>query len=355
MTSSTIGTDAALAVVDHEALRNFLTEHVQGVYDGELHVSLLAGGASNLTFLVRLDDRELVVRRRPLGKSAPRAHDMKREFTAISALAPVGFPVAPALAYSDDRSVVGEPFYVMGRVAGRALHSSADAHSLPISARAAVGEQLIATLAQLHTYDVDKVGLGKFGRPEGFLERRIRSWARQWDTVEHRDYPRLHEIGIALLERLPAEGMPTIVHGDYRLGNVLFAGLDEGSGRGPRLTGVLDWEMSTVGDPLTDLAHLLVYWEPTFGRVLHPAQEIANLAGFPSGDQIAQQYAALSGRDLSTLGFYLVFEHWRAAIIKDAIYLRAKGLGTVDAATEALGHSVAGHLAEAHEGLSRLR
>jgi aminoglycoside phosphotransferase (APT) family kinase protein len=274
---------------------------------------------------------------------------MRREFVAIQALARVGFPVPRAIAYTDDASVVGAPCYLMEFVEGHVLHTLDDVRTLTSSAATACSLELVDTLARLHAVDLAEAGLSSFGRPGGFLQRRITSWLRQWRTVEHRDLPAVEALGERLLARLPADGGTALVHGDYRLGNVLFA-----LGPAPRLTAVLDWEMSTLGDPLTDLAHLLVYWEPTRGRLTHPSQLVAKHPGFLDGARVAERYSALTHRDVSALPFYLAFEHWRAAIIKDAIYLRAvaRPESAIPDDTVALGESVQRHLEEAADLLA---
>jgi aminoglycoside phosphotransferase (APT) family kinase protein len=337
-------------LVDVAALRRALGAQVPP-FD-ELSVSLLSGGASNLTFLLRLDRDGYVLRRRPVGPSAARAHDMKREFTVISALNRTDFPVPRAVFYSENKDVVGEPFYVMRFVAGTALHTPEDVASLDAAAARTCSEFLIDTLAALHAVDPAQIGLKEFGRPDNFLKRRINSWLKQWDSVEHRNFPEVHSLGQRLLTQIPAAGTTALVHGDYRLGNVLFQLQPP-----VRLVTVLDWELSTIGDPLTDLAHLLVYWEPTRGRITHPSQVIARQAGFLSGQDLADRYAHLTGRDCSQLPYYMAFEHWRAAIIKDAIYLRARSVSQDRLPDDvvSLGDSVQRHLEEAADVLADLR
>jgi aminoglycoside phosphotransferase (APT) family kinase protein len=335
-------------LVDLAALRRALSADLRSFAD--LSVSLLSGGSSNLTFLVKLDTEKYVLRRRPIGPSAARAHDMKREFTVISALNKTNFPVPQAVFYSEDRSVVGEPFYVMRFVHGTALHTPADVVSLDAAAARTCSEMLVETLAALHAVDPVQIGLRDFGWPDNFLQRRITSWLRQWDSAEHRDFPEVQSLGRRLLAQIPGMGTTALIHGDYRLGNVLFA-LQPSM----QLAAVLDWELSTVGDPLTDLAHLLVYWEPTRGRVTHPSQVIARRPGFLSGQGMTDRYAELTGRDVSQLPYYMAFEHWRAAIIKDAIYLRARSVtqgGTLPDDVVSLGDSVQLHLEEAADVLA---
>jgi len=334
-------------LVDLAALRRALAAQVPPFED--LSVSLLSGGASNLTFRLKLDRDEYVLRRRPIGPSAARAHDMKREFTVISALNQTDFPVPRAVFYSEDKGVVGEPFYVMRFVDGTALHTPDDAASLDAAAARTCSEDLIGTLAALHAVDPAQIGLKEFGRPNNFLQRRINSWLRQWDSVQHRDFPEIHLLGRRLLAQIPATSTTALVHGDYRLGNVLFQ-----LQPAVRLVTVLDWELSTLGDPLTDVAHLLVYWEPTRGRITHPSQVIARQPGFLNGAEMADRYADLTGRDCSELSYYMAFEHWRAAIIKDAIYLRARSVSQDKLPDDvgSLGDSVQRHLEEAADVLA---
>src|ERR1700761_2458756 len=174
-------------LLDLGALRRALSTRLPPFKD--LSVSLLSGGASNLTFLLKLDRDGYVLRRRPLGPSAARAHDMKREFTVISALNQTDFPVPRAVFYSEDKAVAGEPYYVMRFVEGTALHTPEDVASLDAAGAGVCSEDLIDTLAALHAVEPARIGLTEFGRPDNFLQRRINSWLRQWDSVEHRDFP----------------------------------------------------------------------------------------------------------------------------------------------------------------------
>jgi aminoglycoside phosphotransferase (APT) family kinase protein len=180
------------------------------------------------------------------------------------------------------------------------------------------------------------------GRPEGFVARRIQRWLDQWHRSDHRDHPLIEPLAEELRAAVPARTDSTLVHGDYRLGNMLID-LDGP----PKVAALLDWELSTLGDPLTDLAHLLVYWDRTRGRLTHESQRIAEHPGFFDSAQLIERYAAHSGRDVSNLDFYLAFEHWRAAIIKEAIYMRTTSGNQPEAEGEDLGETVGRHLEEA--------
>jgi aminoglycoside phosphotransferase (APT) family kinase protein len=330
----------AADVIDREVLARFLSEHV-APYD-HLEIRLLAGGASNLTFLLLLDDRRLVLRRRPLGNVAPRAHDMAREFTVLKALSGTNVPVPSVIAFHGDDDLVGAPCYLMGYTAGVVLHAPADADKVDEGQAAEISVELIRRLGDLHAVDVESVGLSEFGKPAGFVERRIHGWLRQWDGVAHRDMPAVAALGAELLSRVPPQIDSTLIHGDYRLGNVIIE-----LGPVPRVRAIVDWELSTLGDPLTDLAHLIIYWESHTGEVSHPAQLIARRPGFLSGAELGADYARRTGRDVSQLAFYLAFEHWRGAIIKEGIYQRgmARPEGPDDG-TAAMGAAVSSHLRE---------
>jgi aminoglycoside phosphotransferase (APT) family kinase protein len=331
-----------LGLVDRIRLYDYLGSIV--ALADTIEVEVLSGGRSNLTYLVRSGSHDYVVRRRPLGPVAAGAHDMAREHRVQAALQGTGIPLPTVYGYCDDDAVVGAPFYVMGHVKGWVFHQRADVTGLSAEQAAAVSEATVEVLDRLHRVDYQAVGLGRLGRPEGFVARRIGRWLDQWRGSEHRDHPHVERLGKELADAVPAHADSTLVHGDYRLGNMLIN--VDGT---PRVAAVLDWEMSTLGDPLTDLAHLLVYWDRTRRRLTHESQTIAEHPGFLSSAKLAERYAALSGRDLADLDFYLAFEHWRAAIIKEGIYVRTHSGDHPEAEGVDLGGTVALHLEEAAE------
>jgi aminoglycoside phosphotransferase (APT) family kinase protein len=338
-------TDGIDDVIDRVALGRFLRE--AGLLSGSapLAVELLSGGRSNLTLLVDAGSRELIVRRRPLGHVARGAHDMAREFAVQSALQGSGVPVATMEVFSDDEKVVGAPFYVMERVHGDVWDDPVDVAGVPAAEGDACSRSVVDALVQIHAIDYRAVGLGEFGRPEGFLERRIGGWLRQWDQSEgRRDLPLVAELGQRLLHTLPTELAPGLVHGDYRLGNVIVSPTAD-----RRVAAVLDWEMSTLGDRLTDVAHLLIYWDSTRGRITHRSQLIAGTHGFWSGQEIATAYAEATGASLEDLDFYLAFEHWRGAVIKEGIAARSARGETRGAGFEGMSEAVLLHLEEADQ------
>jgi aminoglycoside phosphotransferase (APT) family kinase protein len=330
--------DDVVALVDKPKLQAWLSDIA--VVDGDIEVSVLSGGSSNLTYFVHSGAHQYVLRRRPLGKVAAGAHDMAREHRVQAALQGSAVPLATVYGYTEDESIVGAPCYVMSRVAGSVFENRDDVAALSAKQTDAISAGVIAALDQLHRVDPESVGLATLGKPANFVARRIGRWLDQWDRSEHSDQPMVQELSGALRAQVPSHTDSTIVHGDYRLGNMLI------DTERCTVSAVLDWEMSTLGDPLTDLAHLLVYWEPSRGRRTHESQTIADQPGFWNGAQLAARYGELTGRDVKQLDFYLAFEHWRAAIIKDGIATRRRN-GAVPGSAEELAVTVPVHLAEA--------
>lgn len=298
-------------------------------------VELIAGGMSNLTYVVSSAAGAVVLRRPPTGSVLPTAHDMAREYRVITALADTAVPVPRTLHLCTDPDVLGAPFYVMEKVEG--LIAS---RQLPVgfaesaADRRALAWGLIDVLADLHAVDPAAVGLTGFGRPDGFMQRQVRRWARQWEASRDRDRPELDRFVDELSRSVPSSPTGPIVHGDYRLDNCL---LDPD--RPGRIMAVLDWEMSTLGDPLADLGLLLVYWQqhddPAPRPTVTPA--VTGQPGFPSRREVAARYADRSGRDLTDLPWYLAFGFFKLAVVVTGIVARVRagamaGKGNADVA-----------------------
>jgi aminoglycoside phosphotransferase (APT) family kinase protein len=293
---------------------------------GPYRFELIAGGRSNLTFKVTdAAERHYVLRRPPTSHVLPSAHDMGREHRIISALGPTAVPVAPALGYCDDESVNGRPFYVMGYVEGHILR---DGHTteqvLGEKERRVAGESLVDVLAEIHAVDVDAVGLGDFGRREGYIERQLKRWHSQFEKSKAREIPAVDEVYEELRRTIPEQGPGTIVHGDYRLDNTMLG--EDGTVRA-----VLDWEICTLGDPLADIGLLCVYWADPGDELAALLSAPTTLPGFPRRAEIAARYAERSGRDLSRLDYYVAFGYWKLACILEGVYARyAAGHGAGD-------------------------
>jgi aminoglycoside phosphotransferase (APT) family kinase protein len=282
-----------------------------------LEFERIAGGRSNLTFAVRdAAGRRWVLRRPPPGPLLPSAHDMGREHRVIAALASTAVPVPPVVGLCDDEAVNGCPFYVMGFVDGLVLRDAETAGLVGEETRRAAAESLVDVLADLHDVDPDAAGLGGLGRPDGYVERLLRRWRRQWDGSKTRELPIVEEVADRLARRIPAAGPTRIVHGDYGFHNVLVSA---GSGA---VAAVLDWEICTLGDPLADLGWLLVTWtEP--GDGFAPLPDAATvLPGFPARKDLVDRYAARSGRDVSEIDYYVALAYWKFAVVIEGVYAR---------------------------------
>ncbi|NJC70772.1 phosphotransferase family protein [Planosporangium thailandense] len=293
---------------------------------GPLSGSVISGGRSNLTYLVSDGTKRVVVRRPPLGHVLPSAHDMGREYRVISALSAIGFPVPGPLLLCTDADVIGAQFYVMEYVDGVVLRGTVGV--APDRARAC-GEALIDLLVRLHGVDHEAVGLADFGRPEGYLERQVRRWHQQWERSKTRELPLLEEVTRRLAEEVPASSRAGIVHGDYRLDNVMF------SHDLSTILAVMDWEMATIGDPLADVGLLVVYTDLAQSRLIPPVPD-----GFPTGAELAARYAAATGIDVARLNWYVAFGNYKLAVISEGIHARYLQGKTVGAGFETFGPAV---------------
>lgn len=321
--------------IDLDALRPYFAAHVPGASGGPLQAELIAGGRSNLTYGVTDGEHRWVLRRPPLGHVLPTAHDMGREYRVLDALAPTDVPVPTVFAFCDDVSVNGAPFYVMDRVDGVILRDGAALASLDADTARRCSEELVDVLARIHTVDYRSVGLGEFGRPDGFLERQLRRWGEQWERSKTREDAAVDELASRLRAALPESGPPTIVHGDYRLDNTMLAPDDLG-----RVVAVLDWEMSTLGDPLADVGLLLLYWGQSSAQMIATGEAIAQSGGFLTKDELVEHYAKVSGREVDHLDFYVVFAFYKLAIIVEGIHARYRMGKTLGEGFEHMGAMV---------------
>ena len=278
------------------------------------------GGLSNLTFLVTDGNgSRWVLRRPPLGKGLGTAHDMGREVKVVSALNGTPVPVPPVVGYCDDESVNGAPFYVMDFVDGIVLRSPDEAAAYPKQeARRRIGEELVDTLVEIHAVDPDDAGLGDLGRRDGYVERQLTRWSGQWEKSKTRPLPIVDEVHSRLSAAIPEQVETTIVHGDYRLDNVIYD--TEG-----RVAAVVDWELCTLGDPRADLGLLMVYWaEPDEDRIslFRPA---TSEPGFPLREELVARYGERSGRDLAGIDYFIALGYWKLAIILEGVLARFRG------------------------------
>ena len=278
-----------------------------------LRFELIAGGHSNLTYrVIDTAGTNFVLRRPPLGHVLESAHDMGREHKIIAALADWPVPVAPVVGLCSDAEVNGAPFYVMKFVDGPVLHDADAAKVIDEAKRHDLGLNVIDVLAQLHLLNPDEVGLGDLGRKEAYLDRQLKRWTKQWLASKTHEIPEMEELEKILPDRKPEQVGATIVHGDYRLGNMIVDG--------EKILAVLDWELCTLGDPLADVGYLLNTWAPP-GEA-EPDTAATAVGGFPPRDVLCERYVAATARDLSQINYYRAFAHWRLACIAQGVYKR---------------------------------
>jgi aminoglycoside phosphotransferase (APT) family kinase protein len=284
-----------------------------------LRASLIAGGRSNLTYRVTDGATTWVVRRPPLGTIAPAAHDMGREHRVTTALHAAGVPVPRPLHFCDDVTVVGAPFSVVEHVDGTVIRGKHDARAITEDVARRSTDALLDGLVRLHAVDFRAVGLADFGRPDGYLERQVRRWAQQWERSRTGPLPAIEELARRLAAAVPASPAPTLVHGDYRLGNLALDPRDPG-----RVAAIFDWEMATLGDPLADLGYTLIYWtERSDAKSGSPfGASVTTEPGFATRAQLIDAYARATGRDVAAIDFYQVLALYKLAVISEGIYAR---------------------------------
>jgi aminoglycoside phosphotransferase (APT) family kinase protein len=306
---------------------------------------LCDGGKSNLTYRITDGTRDWVLRRPPLGHVLATAHDMAREYRVMSALAPTPVPVPAMVMLCEDASVIGAPFYVMEYVDGSILRQSKDTADLDDLQRTTLAHKLIDTLADLHEVDPAEVGLGDFGHPAGFLERQVRRWTQQLQRSRTRDVAGFDDLAIDLAKRVPVSQRASVVHGDYRLDNVIV-GSDQG------IRAVLDWEMATLGDPLCDLGLLPVYAIPTPGVVGVVSDGMGPHNGFPPIESLIQRYADRSSLDVSELSWYTALGYYKLAVICEGIHYRYVAGQTVGPGFDRIGSIVEPLVAAGRDALT---
>jgi aminoglycoside phosphotransferase (APT) family kinase protein len=329
-----------------------LDRHLQSVgipRTGELRAELVSGGRSNLTFLVFDDASKWVLRRPPLHGLTPSAHDMAREYKVVAALADTPVPVPRAVTMRNDDSVLGAPFQMVEHVAGRVVRHDDELEKL--GDKAVISDcvdALIKVLADLHAVDPDAVGLGDFGKPTGYLERQVRRWGGQWELVRRENDPSdadVKRLYSALAQAIPPQSRRSIVHGDYRIDNTILDSKDA-----TRVVAVLDWEMSTLGDPLSDAALMCVYRHPMF-NVIHAASAWASPL-MPEVDELANRYSKAAEQSLDNWDFYMALGYFKVAIIAAGIAFRARMGGGVAANTDMVDQAVGPLIAEGLKLLS---
>ncbi len=302
--------------IAEERVIPWLRDHVPEL-QGNVTFSLIAGGHSNLTY--RCEDEaghRYVLRRPPLGHVLESAHDMGREHRIIFALRDTEVPVPKTFGLCQDKEVNGADFYVMDFVEGLVLNDSVISATLSEEERRSVGLHVIDILCRLHAVDMEAVGLGDLGRKDAYLSRQLKRWTRQWEASKTHDIPEMEESARLLSETMPEQVGASIVHGDYRLGNMIV--------REGRVQAILDWELCTLGDPLADVGYILNNWvSPGENEEEGEGDQSPTAAGgYPDRDEFCEIYESVTGRDLSGINYYRAFAHWRLAAIGQGVYKR---------------------------------
>jgi aminoglycoside phosphotransferase (APT) family kinase protein len=348
--------DSVPGIPDPASLNSWIGANVPG-YGGPggaglTAVRLISGGRSNLTYRLDAGAQALVLRRPPLGHVLPTAHDMSREYRVLTALSGTAIPVPAPVAFCADTSVVGAPFYLMRYVDGQVLRTSDDGAQVSTGQARVLSECLVDMLAAIHAVDVDAAGLTGFGRPAGYLERQLSRWQRQWELSNSREMPGYDSLVRRLADGLPASAEGTLVHGDLRLDNMLVT-LEPR----PAVAAVVDWEMSTLGDPMADLGLTLMYWtdpgEEDWLRITEGGA-VTTIPGFLTRAQAAARYCELTGRDISGIGYYIAFGCFKLAVVLEGIHARFLLNQTVGEGFEREGPAVPKLIERAHRLLDML-
>jgi aminoglycoside phosphotransferase (APT) family kinase protein len=307
-----------------EPLAAFLDAH--GLGSGALQLTPIGEGHSNVTYRVtRADGSAMVLRRPPRGPLPPSAHDVLREARLLSALAPTSARVPAVLAVGDDTAIIGAPFYVMEEVRGDVITSTLPPALDSAEQRTQIAHELIDALVEVHAVDWRAAGLEGFGKPTGYLERQLRRFGGLWEHNRTRDLPQVERVGRWLADHLPQSPTATVVHGDYRLGNVMYAPADTA-----RLVAIFDWEMATIGDPLADLGYLTAMWiEGGDPETTFELSRVTREPGFPTREQLIARYEERSGRSMTDIRWYQTLAVWKSVVFMEGNYKRAVA-GTTD-------------------------
>jgi aminoglycoside phosphotransferase (APT) family kinase protein len=338
-----VNSDTAAVRTGEELSVGALTDYLKGKIEGAEHgivVEQFPNGHSNLTYMLRAGGREYVLRRAPLGPVAPKAHDMAREFRILQAVHPY-FPEAPAVYHvCEDPAVIGAVFFLMERRHGIVIRDDVppEVREVPNYPKL-VSEAVIDCMVRMHAIDISGKGLAALGKPEGFIERQVRGWADRWSRAKTEEMPTMDRVIQWLADRLPVSPAPTLVHNDYKLDNLMLR-----LGAIDQVEAVLDWEMTTVGDPLADVGLTLCYWTWATGPQVRarPISAITSEPGWYTREQFIQRYAESTGRDLTHITYYEVLGIFKLAVILQQIYYRFYRGQTQDTRFKNFGERVRG-------------
>jgi aminoglycoside phosphotransferase (APT) family kinase protein len=304
-------------------LEKFLREHVEELPHGELQIEQFSSGHSNLTYLLKINNWEAVLRRPPLGPVASKAHDMVREFNILSELHPI-FPIAPKpYLYSSENEIIGSPFFLMERKSGVVLDTELPSHiHVTKDLLRGISEKMVDALVHLHNIDYKQTKLLEWSKPDGFMKRQVHGWIERYERVKTEDIVDIDSLENWLVTHIPLSQSPSIIHYDFKLNNAMFShDLSE-------IVGLFDWEMTTVGDPLADLGAAMSYWiqvdDPEGLQKGMGKPPITVNEGFLRRKEFIELYAQKSGRDVSNINYYVTFAYFKLAVICQQIYYRYK-------------------------------
>lgn len=304
---------------DYDALREWLRQTVDELPAGEIEVRQFSGGQSNPTFCIRIGETDWVLRKQPPGDLLPTAHDMAREFRVMSAMHTAGVPVARPIALCTDPAVIGTQFYLMERKYGFVVREGIIDEIRDLDMRRTISFALMDAAAQVHAVDYEAVGLGDYGKPHGYVERQVKRWSSQYEQSQTREIEVVPRLRDWLMERVPADTESCVVHGDFRIENVMYA--TDGTGR---VEAIMDWEISTLGDPLCDIGYAMAYWlqgyEDSLQTMLIP--NVTMEPGFPTKAEMVAYYEEITGRTVTNLPYYEAFSFFRLACIAQGIMKR---------------------------------
>ncbi len=344
-THADVAPDAREPLLVLEPLAEFLDRH--GIGAGEVRARPIGDGHSNVTYLIERGETKVVLRRPPRGPLPPSAHDVLREARLLRALRDTPARVPEVLAVCDDESVIGRPFYVMAFVPGEVIVWQTPRALDTPEQRRRIGEQLIDALVEIHAVDWRAAGLEGFGKPTGYLERQLRRFGGLWEHNRTRELPAMERVRSWLGEHVPESGPATIVHGDYRLGNTIFAAQPPAE-----LVAVLDWEMATIGDPLADIGYMCMFWteadDPAEG-LRAALGNVTRAEGYPTRAELIARYEEGSGRSMRELRWYVTLALWKSAVFMEGNYKRAISGSTDDPYLKAFGEGVAQLAEQAQE------
>lgn len=307
--------------LDEVKLQSFLKRQFPDLLEGSIEISQFSAGHSNLTYCLKVGDFEVVLRRPPHGPVAKKAHDMKREFTILSALHPFLAAVPEPFVYVEDREIIGSDFFLMERKKGIVLDThfpKGIEHSEQLARQ--ISEKMVDSLVALHAIPYQETKLKEMVKPDGFMERQVQGWIERYDKVKTAQYAEVEALTTWLKKHIPTNSEATIIHYDYKLNNAMF------SSDFSEMIGLFDWEMTTVGDPLADLGVAMSYWmqvdDPKMLLYALGEPPVTILPGFYSRQEFIQRYAEKSGRDVSTIDYYITFAYFKLAVICQQIYYR---------------------------------